>query len=367
MINIIVIGIIWDGLGDYISTKYICDSIHNYNPDIYFIMKDKYQKIDNSTKTFLNNSFEKYKIINYYDLKNILKNYSYIFTVCSSYNIDNIFNIINDNYPNKIKNYRRIFDFGVSESKYYKPSNNVLNCKESKYLFQNNYHIKYNLYTGFSKKSLGIQINIKKPIKKLVNLFTNYNLFTCYYRTEDYIIRYIEFINYYVTMIKKYKNPLIFVQGNINSFLNIMEYHSKLNKYEIYKYHNCYIISSFISIDESNELFCYSNKLIGCQGNLTFSLAINYNKIPLLEWRRNLAQSYCLLIDFLNENKYSELIYLFTFLYNKSNINYDNILRFISSLKTVKDIYKDFIKYMKKNYSLNKNFKLYLKKMIKNS
>lgn len=371
MVKIILIGIIWDGLGDYIFTKYISNSISNYEHDIYFVIKDKDYKIDDNIKKFLNNSFEKFKIIYFFNiektLKNILKGYSYIFSIAALYNIDNIFNIINKYYPSKIKNYRRIFDFGTSKLKYYKSSINTLDCKESTYLLSNIKEIKYNIYTGFSKESLGIQINIKRPDKNFVNLFKSYNLFTCYYRTDDYIIRYVKFINYYINIIKKYKNPLIFVQGNNNSFLKIAKYHYKLDKYNVYKFDKCYIINSFVSLEESIELFCYSNILVGCQGNSSLSLAINYNKIPLLEWRENLAQSYCLLINFLNSNNYSSLIYLFTFLYYESNINYDNIFRFILLLKNSINVYKNFTKYMKYKYSLNKNFKLYIEKMINNN
>ena len=375
MIKIIIIGLIWDGLGDYILTKYIYDSIKEYLPDIFFIMKDKNIQITNKIQQLLNNIFHKYKFIRYKDLIKLLKDYTFIFLTSSSYNFDNVYEILCKYYSNKLNNYRRIFDFGISDIKYYKPSKKIFNCKIEQPLFLQKKHIYYNIYTGFSKNSLGLLINIPIPKKNIINLFDDYDIYTCYYRTDKYIIRFIEFINIYTTLQynidkktskSKLKKSLIFIQGN-NFFLNNFIFYKIHDNYTIYKYKNCYIISSFVSLNQSIELIYYSNLFVGCQGNLSFSFALNYNKIPLLEWRENIAQSYCLMRDFLNENSFEKILYFITFLYYKKNITKKNIEFYINSIIQYKNIFIKFYSFIHKNYSLNKNFSKYFKKMIKNN
>lgn len=343
----VIIGLIWDGFGDFSFANYIKNLIPN--SDVYFIFIMEY-KINNNTMNLVESMFNNYKFTSYQKLISILKNYDVIIQTTASYSRDPIFKILFKNYPHKLKNYYRIFDYGLSSEYYYNPSEKVLDCHKSYPRLIKAKYKRWNIYTGFSENSSGIHIGYPKPKKKITNLFENYILYTGYFRENEYVTRYLDFINDCSKLLKQ-SNVIVFIQREYYDNPELV-FVKKIESHKIYKYRDIYVTYSIVSITKSRELFAYSEQFVGCQGNLSLASVINYKKFPLLEWRLNLAQSYCLLQDFLKKHNMQVLIPLIFNLTKKNNTK-----EFLKKYFEYKNVFDDFINLIHNKYNLAENLK----------
>lgn len=349
-----IIAMIWSGFGDFASANYLKKML-KHETDVFFIYKMD-TVINNNIIAVIESMFDNFKFVSLNKIKEILGKYDYIIQSTASYNFDEIYNILRYYYPKKLKNYKRIFDWGMSYEINYKPEDNFLVCNKIRRGLTDKKSQEYNIYTGFSKYSSGIQIGLPKPKKDFVLQFKKYVLYTCYYLTDVYVDKYVDFVNDIAILTSK-KNILVFIQKLNYDIITKYQFVGTIGKYKIYKYKNIYLTVGIVTFNESNELFAYSEFFVGCRGNLSTASVINYKKFPIMEWEKNMAQSHCLLRDFLKNHKMEALYQLFFSLSLDTETNTDN---FLNDFKINKNKFNSFIRLIHTKYNLGEN----LNKMI---